>query len=280
MRAYTAGSDNKNGYAGNYLFAIGHYRNGCPKLRNHNCGNRGNGGARGRAFVLSREEAVQDPNVVTYTFLLNDHYAAVLFDSGADRSFVSTAFSPLINIALTALDFVYFIELANGKLIGADTIIRGCTLNFLNNPFNIDLMPIELESFDIIVGIDWLSKYHAVIVRDKKLIRIPFDDETLTIQGDKGYHQLRAREENIPKMAFRTRYSHYEFQVMPFGLTKRTVNIHGSDESIYCDASHKGLGDVLMQKEKVIDYASRQVKTYKKNYTTRDLELGDKRLKT
>ncbi|GJW82191.1 putative reverse transcriptase domain-containing protein [Tanacetum coccineum] len=153
-----------------------------------------------------------------------------------------------------------------------------------------------------------------------------------------GYHQLRVRDEDIPKTAFRTRYGYYEFQVMPFGLTKapasegehvehlklilellkkedlyakfskcefwlskkdvkfdwtkkaetafqllkqklRSAPIlalpEGSENFVvYCDASHKGLGAVLMQKDKVIAYASRQLKIHEKNYTTHDLELG------
>ncbi|GKB55653.1 putative reverse transcriptase domain-containing protein [Tanacetum coccineum] len=104
-----------------------------------------------------------DANVMTGTFLLNNHYASILFDTGADRSFVSTAFSSFVNIVPSTLDHDYDVELAAGKIIGVNTIIRGCTLNFLNHPFNIDLMPIELGSFDVIIGMDWLSMYHAVI---------------------------------------------------------------------------------------------------------------------
>ncbi|GJU82455.1 putative reverse transcriptase domain-containing protein [Tanacetum coccineum] len=148
-----------------------------------------------------------------------------------------------------------------------------------------------------------------------------------------GYHQLRVREQDIPKTAFQTRYRHYEFHVMPFGLTnapadkkeheehikailellkKEKLGIHvdpakiesikdwasiktpteihqflglagyyrsapilalpkgSKDFVVYCDASHKGLGVVLVQREKVIAYASR----HEKNYTTHDLELG------
>ncbi|GJS57973.1 putative reverse transcriptase domain-containing protein [Tanacetum coccineum] len=134
----------------------GHYKKDCPKLKNHNRG----------------------------TFLLNNRYACILFDTGADRSFVSTTFSSLINIVPTALDYEYDVELADGKIIGVNTIIRGCTLNFLNHPFNIDLMPVELGIFDVIIGMDWLAKYHAVIVCDEKIIRIPFRNEILIICGD------------------------------------------------------------------------------------------------
>nr|GEU64402.1 putative reverse transcriptase domain-containing protein [Tanacetum cinerariifolium] len=64
----------------------------------------------------------------------------------------------------------YDVELADGKIVGADTITRGCTINFLNHSFNIDLMPVELGSFDVIISMDWLRRCHAVIVCEEKLI--------------------------------------------------------------------------------------------------------------
>ncbi|GKA50304.1 reverse transcriptase domain-containing protein [Tanacetum coccineum] len=101
------------------------------------------------------------------------------------RSFVSTAFSSQIDITPTTLDHYYDVELADGKIIRINTIIKGCTLNLLNLSFNINLMPVELGSFDVIIGMDWLAKYHVVIVCDEKLVRIPFRNETLIVHGNR-----------------------------------------------------------------------------------------------
>nr|GEV64980.1 putative reverse transcriptase domain-containing protein [Tanacetum cinerariifolium] len=547
-RAYTAGSNERK--------RPGHFMKDCPKLRSQNRGNQtrnktGNktGGNKviAKAYAIGGGGTNHDSNVVTGTFLLNNCYASMLFDSGADRSFMSAIFSALLDVAPFTLDTSYAIELSDGRISETNIILRGCTLGLLGHPFNIDLMPVELGSFDVIIGMDWLAKYHALIVCDEKVVRIPYEDEVLIIRGDNcdgksklniisctktqkyihkgcqvylaqvtskkaedkseekrledvpivrefsevfpedlpglplarqvefqidlvfgaagatrspyrlapaemqelsthsfrmcidyrelkkltvknrypllriddlfdqlqgsrvyskidlrsGYHKLRVCEEDIPKTAFRTRYGHYEFQVMPFGLTnalavftnlmnrvckpyldrfmivfiddiliysknkkeheghlklilkllkeeelyakfskcefwlskvqflghvidregiyvdpakieaikdwapmtKLTQKIMkfdwGENEEavfqllkqklcsapilalpkgsenfmVYCDASHKGLGAVLMQKEKVIAYASCQLKVHKKNYTTHDLEL-------
>ncbi|GKC08407.1 putative reverse transcriptase domain-containing protein [Tanacetum coccineum] len=91
-------------------------------------------------------------------------------------------------------DIKYPIELVNGRLIGTNTVLRGCTLGLLGYLFNIDLMPVELGSFDVIIDMDWLANHHAMIVSDEKVVRIPYGDEVLIVQ-DKSEEK---RLEDVP----------------------------------------------------------------------------------
>nr|GEV81861.1 putative reverse transcriptase domain-containing protein [Tanacetum cinerariifolium] len=152
----------------------GHFRKDSPKFKNNNRGTQGgNSTTPAKVYAVGRAGKNPDSNVVTGMSLLNNRYASILFNTGADRSFVSTAFSSQIAITPTTLDHYYDVALADGRLIGLNSILRGCTLNFLNNPFNINLMPVELGSFDAVIGMDWLEKYYAVIVCAEKIVRIP-----------------------------------------------------------------------------------------------------------
>ncbi|GKA06318.1 putative reverse transcriptase domain-containing protein [Tanacetum coccineum] len=161
----------------------GHYRKDCPKVKNQNCGNKARvPDARGKAYVLGGGDTNPGSNTVMGTFILNDHHAYRLFDSSADRSFVSNTFSALLDIIPSALDVSYAVELADGRTSETNTMLRGCTLGLL---LNIDLIPIDLGSFDVIIGMDWLAKNHAVIVCDEKIVRIPYGNEILIVQGDK-----------------------------------------------------------------------------------------------
>ncbi|GJY21933.1 putative reverse transcriptase domain-containing protein [Tanacetum coccineum] len=210
-RAYMAGNNEKNGYEGTLPFCnkcklyhegqctakchnckrIRHlardYRSvDYPKVKNQNRGNKARvPDARGKAYVLGGGDVNPGSNTVMGTFLLNDHHAYMLFDSGADRSFVSNTFSSLLDITPYALDVSYVVELADRRTSETNTMLRGCTLGLSGHPFNIDLMPIDLGSFDVIIGIDWLVKNHAVIVCDEKIVCIPYGNEILIVQGDK-----------------------------------------------------------------------------------------------
>nr|GEV88165.1 hypothetical protein [Tanacetum cinerariifolium] len=147
-----------------------HYRNQCPKSNN---------GAYGRAYMLRDRNTHKDPNVVKGTFLLNQHLARVLFDSGSDKSFVSISLASMLNIPPITIDTIYDTEMTDGNLVSTNTVIQGCTLSLLKQPFKIDLMPIILGSFDVVIGMDWLSKYHAKILCDEKFVQIPINAQVM-----------------------------------------------------------------------------------------------------
>nr|GFB31617.1 hypothetical protein [Tanacetum cinerariifolium] len=165
----------------------GHKKKDCPKLGR----NRQGGNNRGGAYRFGVVNAQEDPKVVIGTFLLNNHYATALFDSGADRSFVSTKFSTLINIKIVKIDTSYEVELVDGKIVSTNNVLKGCTLNLLNHSFSIDLMVIELGSFDEIIGMDWLSKNDAAILCGEKKVRIPLKNKALIIEGDRNQSRLK-----------------------------------------------------------------------------------------
>ncbi|GJW29793.1 putative reverse transcriptase domain-containing protein [Tanacetum coccineum] len=89
---------------------------------------------------------------------------------------------PMLLLHQKIVDTFYDIEMADGNLVSTNTVIKGCTLTLLNQPFEIDLMPIKLGSFDVVIGMDWLSKYHAKILCDEKVVHIPINGETLIIR--------------------------------------------------------------------------------------------------
>ncbi|GJW69863.1 putative reverse transcriptase domain-containing protein [Tanacetum coccineum] len=361
------------------------------------CGNQGNQ-ARGRAFMLGAEEARQDPNIMTGTFTLNNHYATTLFESGADYSFGSTTFIPLLDIEPSDLGFNYEIEIASGQLVENDKVIKACKLEIDGYVFDINLIPFGSGSFDVIIRIDWLFDHKAKIIYHEKVVRIPLlDGNMLRVLGEKPKEKMRqlmsakAKEKKqeeivvvkdylevflndlsglppnqeikfhielvpgaIPVAKSPYRLAPFEleelsgqlkelqdkypskikavknwkaprtpFEVHSFlglaGYYRRFIedfskiaksltvltqknrtfdwgeekenafqtlkdklcNAHvlalpdgPEDFMVYCDASGLGLGCVLMQRGKVIAYASRQIKIHEKNYTTHDLELG------
>nr|GEX23477.1 putative reverse transcriptase domain-containing protein [Tanacetum cinerariifolium] len=166
-RAYTTENNKKKGYVGSLPY--------CNECKLHHAGP-----CTVRCGNCKRVSHMTRYCKVTVT--LNTHSAPVGNHPGVDKSFVSSTFSALLDVAPSTLDTSYAIELAGGRISKTNVILRGCTLGLLGHSFDIDLMPIELGSFDVIIDMDSLAKYHVLIVCDEKVVRIPYGDEVLIIR--------------------------------------------------------------------------------------------------
>ncbi|GJV54386.1 reverse transcriptase domain-containing protein [Tanacetum coccineum] len=144
--------------------SLDHLKPTCPKLNRApgqagnqlaiegNRGSRNNGNqVRGRAYNvnMNAEEASRDPNVVTGTFSLNDCFATILFDSGADFGFISTEFVSMLNVKPRIVNPGYEIEIADGKRVEVNRVVCDCKLELGNSLFDIELIPIGYGSFDV-----------------------------------------------------------------------------------------------------------------------------------
>ncbi|GJU77274.1 putative reverse transcriptase domain-containing protein [Tanacetum coccineum] len=216
-----------------------HYKSACPRLNRapRQGGNRpnqamdieggkghGNNGnlACERAFVIGADEARQDPNIVTSTFSLNNHYAIMLFDSGANYSFVSTTFMPLLDITPSSLGFSYEIEIASGQLVEINKVIRGCKLEIEGYAFDIDLVLFGHGSFDVIIGMDWLSRHRAKIIFHKRVVQIPLPHgEMLRVykeRPEEKVKRLMSAKAEEPKLEDITIVQNF-FEVFPHDLS-------------------------------------------------------------
>ncbi|GJR56120.1 putative reverse transcriptase domain-containing protein [Tanacetum coccineum] len=246
------------------------------------------------------------------------------------------AVTPSGNNSLSiTIDTFYDIEMADENLVSTNTVIKGCTLTLLNQPFEIDLMPINLGSFDIVIGMDWLSKYHAKILCDEKVVYIPINGETLIIRvmekksdekrledilvvkefsdvfpedlpglppvrqvefkidlilkaapiartphrlapsemQDQGLHVDPAKIEAVKNWTSPTTPTEVRQFLGLAGYYRRFIEEGNDDLVIYCDASLQGLGAVLMQREKVIAYKKLYAKFSKCDFWIRIVQF-------
>nr|GEV74909.1 hypothetical protein [Tanacetum cinerariifolium] len=340
-----------------------HVKRDCPKLRNQNHRNRvgnktrnkmGNNEATKRAYAIGRGGAKPDFNVVMGTFLLNNCYASMLFDSGTDRSFVSLTFSDLHDVVSSTLDTSYAVKLADRRIFETNIILRGCTLGLLGHLFHIDLMPVELDEVLIIQSDDIEGRIMSKKKEDKSeekrledmsivrnflevfpeeflglpptrqvktkidlvpgttpVARAPYQLAPSEMQElfaqlqelfDKGFIRPISSPWGAPVLFVKKKDRSFRMCIYR-KLNKLTVknryplpridnlliNFKDQYEGVYVDppkielikdwASPKTPTEihqflVLMQKEKVIVYASSQLKVHEKNYATYNLEVG------
>ncbi|KAI3706750.1 hypothetical protein L6452_24692 [Arctium lappa] len=173
----------------------GHVKMNCPKLVGGYHGNSVGSTARVeqpprvpiRAFRMSTEEAKETADVVSGTFLVNSLPARVLFDSGATRSFVSNVFCKQFTTPVSVLPDALVVEIANGDQVIIRDHFCDCTLEIDGNSFGVDLIPMAIGGFDVVIGMDWLVRHKADIFCFKKMIQVPLaENGVVTIYGEKG----------------------------------------------------------------------------------------------
>nr|GEW61269.1 putative reverse transcriptase domain-containing protein [Tanacetum cinerariifolium] len=296
--------DGKDTPKGNGCFecgASGHFKRDCLKLKNKNRGNRNAQGwvyAVGNAEKNGNAPTNPDSNVITGTFLLNNRYASILFNTGTDRSFISIAFSLLISAKKEE-------EKSEGKQLKDVPIVR----DFLKvreqdipktafqtryGHYEFQVMPFGLTNAPAV----FMDLMNRVCKPYLEKFVIVFIDGILIYSKDEKEHEehLKAILESLKREKLYAKFSKCEFWILKKGIKfdwgEKEENAFqlikqklcsalilslpegSNDFVVYCDALHKGLGAVLMQREKVIAYASRQLKIHETNYTSHDLELG------
>ncbi|KAI3813218.1 hypothetical protein L1987_17937 [Smallanthus sonchifolius] len=160
----------------------GHIKPQCPKAKE--AGTLGTKSAEGvkkndRAFVLNANEAAKMPDVITGTFLVDNIYAKVLFDSGANQSFIDIKLYKLLDKPLSRLDKSYEVETANGDVVKISSSLNDCKISIYEHVLHVQLLSMTLAGFDIVLGMDWLSANQAQINGDKKSIEIHVPDSKI-----------------------------------------------------------------------------------------------------
>ncbi|KAJ0839123.1 putative nucleotidyltransferase, Ribonuclease H [Helianthus annuus] len=141
--------------------------------------------ARARTFNINARQAQADNNVVNGTFLVNGIYASCLFDTGADNGFVSFEFEKLLSRKRSYLPSSFKVEVATGRTVVVNSVLRDCTLELNNHLFPIDLIPMQLGSFEVIIGMDFLRENHAEVVYFEKMIRFSLaNGDLLCVYGE------------------------------------------------------------------------------------------------
>ncbi|GJQ92222.1 putative reverse transcriptase domain-containing protein [Tanacetum coccineum] len=153
-------------------------------IKCHKCGNVGHKSKYCKEKNKVKKEEVREVHARAYA--IKDAKP-----KGSDRSFMNTRFSSLLNIKPIKIEDSYEVELADRRIVSTNTILKVYTLSLVNHIFKINLIPIKLGTFNIIIGMDWLLKHDAVIVCGEKVVHIPYKNKTLTVEGDKGGSRLK-----------------------------------------------------------------------------------------
>jgi predicted aspartyl protease len=135
----------------------------------------------GRLNHLEAEAVQETPDMILGMFPVDSHIAEVLFDTGATHSFITTSWVEAHNLPITTMSTPIQIDSTGGR-IRADSIFLNISVEIRGIVFPANLIVMGTQGIDVILGMNWLDKYHAVINCDKRTIKLmsPLGEEVVT----------------------------------------------------------------------------------------------------
>ncbi|RVW29531.1 Transposon Ty3-G Gag-Pol polyprotein [Vitis vinifera] len=119
--------------------------------------------AQGRVFAMTHRDAQATSDVVTGTLRIHTLFARVLIDPGSTHSFVSVSFAGLLGLPVASMDFDLIVATPVGDSVVASRMLRNCIVMIGYREMPVDLVLLDLQDFDVILGMDWLASYHASV---------------------------------------------------------------------------------------------------------------------
>ncbi|KAI3786549.1 hypothetical protein L1987_40309 [Smallanthus sonchifolius] len=129
-----------------------------------------------RTYALTQEQARVDPDVVSGTFILDNTFVFVLFDSGASKSFISATFCKRVKYSVSKLERAFSVEAAEGRTARVTEVVYNSTMKIECHRFPVRLFVMVLGGFDVVLGMDWLTTNEAQIICRRKIIRLKAPD--------------------------------------------------------------------------------------------------------
>jgi hypothetical protein len=139
----------------------------------------------GRVFALTKQDVETSPSVVSGTLVISNQHAQVLFDSGSTHYFISHGFAQRLNMIPETLDFKLSVDTPSKHVMCMDKVYKSCNVLVSRRELEANFVLLDMYEFDLILGMDWLSIFHASIdcFGKKMVFRIPGQAE-FVFEGD------------------------------------------------------------------------------------------------
>jgi len=122
-------------------------------------------------------------------FLVNALSTKVLFNAGATHSFINPTTAKQMACTAEEMDMHLYVSTPIGSIYQTDLVVRNCTITIRDRVFFADLAVLSIQRYDVILGMDWLTKYQATIdCKQKTLALVTSERENLVFKGGSPNH--------------------------------------------------------------------------------------------